>query len=634
MKNVLQLKIKKIHKLTLFVCFLLSTTILILVLNCIFGLIVHLFDEQQKVIWHVLSPYVIGFCVSIILGSLFIKALFYKKGGKAIAEYLKARAIERIDGVPEEILALELNTEIAEECGVVAAHLYVFTEEQGINALTVGYSAQDVSIILTWGALQSMDRNELKALMSYEYHRIITGEYVIHTLTDVLFSGLIVISEWGSHLLVKGTDNRLAQTSLKLSAIYVGLGAFIWLIGSLGVVISRLNKFILFYNRIYYSDQKVSEWIETKNIIHALSRIHAHDIGSQLFRVESEAIAHYCFANALTEQSWFTVQPVLVSRINWLNPNFSRKVFLKSRRKEFNWQGLVSKILLPTNEDVLLENFEAQQRQPQEHLPLLRLSPISLSAKDSIRPLNPEIRQTLERPELLTRAMQTAAGSREVIIAIFMIRQYREFIPEDMQISKAIIDALLKIDGRIHLQIFHEALDNIGYMPSIVSRHFVGKISQLIQADGEIGLLDTLLLDRVKATQGLLDDALPVVRENCIAAIVHLIDALLHVQQINTYYQLNTRQQILQRVLSYAELSKYKNISDEPVDLSYSLHLLAGLLVRERLYLLTIAEHCLWVDRVITQDELDVLELLYWRLGFESKDVVDRILRQSRLLIA
>jgi hypothetical protein len=41
-------------------------------------------------------------------------------------------------------------------------------------------------------------------------------------------------------------------------------------------------------------------------------------------------------------------------------------------------------------------------------------------------------------------------GSREVMVAILMIRQYREFIPKDAPVSHAIIDALLNLDGRIH----------------------------------------------------------------------------------------------------------------------------------------------------------------------------------------
>ena len=62
-------------------------------------------------------------------------------------------------------------------------------------------------------------------------------------------------------------------------------------------------------------------------------------------------------------------------------------------------------------------------------------------------------------------------------------------------------------------------------------------------------------------------------------------------------------------------------------------HSLRLMLLRERLNILSIAEVCLWSDRIITQDELDVLELLYWRLGFESDEIVKLMHKKNSLII-
>ncbi|MCP6547605.1 hypothetical protein NL497_27910, partial [Klebsiella pneumoniae] len=88
---------------------------------------------------------------------------------------------------------------------------------------------------------------------------------------------------------------------------------------------------------------------------------------------------------------------------------------------------------------------------------------------DAIKPLSSDIRRNKKRPELIQRALQTATGSREVMVAILMIRQYREFIPQDAPVSHAIVDALLNLDGRIHIQIFHDACKNIGHMPASIA---------------------------------------------------------------------------------------------------------------------------------------------------------------------
>ena len=114
---------------------------------------------------------------------------------------------------------------------------------------------------------------------------------------------------------------------------------------------------------------------------------------------------------------------------------------------------------------------------------------------------------------------------------------------------------------------------------------------------------------------------------------MRLIDALLHVQQINSANQLDVRYQILERVLTEDELELFEEISDEPIDLGEIVNDIAGLLLRERLIILGVAEVCLWNDRIITQDELDVLELLYWRLGFETSEMIDQMQKKNSVMI-
>ena len=58
---------------------------------------------------------------------------------------------------------------------------------------------------------------------------------------------------------------------------------------------------------------------------------------------------------------------------------------------------------------------------------------------------------------------------------------------------------------------------------------------------------------------------------------MHLIDALLHVQQINSPNQLEVRERILQELLAQEELQIYADISDEPTDLAEILNDVSGL---------------------------------------------------------
>ena len=165
------------------------------------------------------------------------------------------------------------------------------------------------------------------------------------------------------------------------------------------------------------------------------------------------------------------------------------------------------------------------------------------------------------------------------------------------------------------------------------AREFLTTLAKIIQEDGEIGLLYALLLERIKFELNLLPLHTPAALHEVKPQIVRLIDALLHVQQINSVNQLDVRERILERVLTADELITYEEISDEPIDLSETLNDMAGLLLRDRLMVLGIAEICLWNDRIITQDELDVLELLYWRLGFKTEEIVEQMQKQNSLMI-
>ncbi len=112
-------------------------------------------------------------------------------------------------------------------------------------------------------------------------------------------------------------------------------------------------------------------------------------------------------------------------------------------------------------------------------MPLLRLSPISFAIKDAIKPLNPEVRAHIERPELIQRRLdRPQTGSRELMVAILMIRQFREFIPAEAEVSRAIVYLLLNLDGRVHISIFHEACRNIGGMPATIVCQFFIKVGE------------------------------------------------------------------------------------------------------------------------------------------------------------
>lgn len=607
---------------------MLAVVLAIIILNTILGLLVSYIDPAQSIWWHALSPYLVTLLLLIIWGSTLHEFYVFRLGGHTLAMQLKARRLSPVDSTPEEYTALKLTEKLAHTFAIEKPTLYVLPDEIGVNALTAGFHPRNTVIILTWGALQNLDELELYGLLGHEFNQILSGEATENTRLKILYSGLIAMSQWGSKIAKRGFKRHGDQVRHKLETSYVAIGGVIWLIGCLGVLITRLIKYFSLSGRTLYNDQKTKRLLANNANVQTLLRIYVHHAGSQIHSEYSESISHMCFANSLSPQSWLNIHPSVQDRIYDLNPSLLEELQLENLQK-LRSQPLFS--LMRSLEESVAEEYNPWMS-PQP-LPLLRLSPISFAIKDAIKPLNSEVRQQMARPELIKRAMQTSTGSREVMIAILMIRQYREFIPSEAQVSRAIVDSLLNIDGRVHIQIFHEACNNLGNIPATSARQFITKLAKIIQEDGEIGLLDALLIEKVKSELNLLPAHRPTSLEEVKPQIVRLIDALLHVQQLNGANQLEVRYRILERVLSHDELELYEEISDEPIDLGEIMNDIAGLLLRDRLSILGVAEICLWHDRIITQDELDVLELLYWRLGFESSEIVEQMHKKNSVII-
>lgn len=606
----------------------LAVLLTLFILNTILGLLVFYIHPTQSIFWHSLSPYLIMLSLSIMILSVLYEFYILRAGGHSLAKQLGARQLTLMESIPEESIALTITEKLANTYSIQTPALYIIPNEVGVNSLTAGFYPSDIVIILTWGALQNLDELELYGLLHHEFNKILSGDTAENTRLKILYSSLTTFSQLGGKIAKRGFAKYGQVKPHKFATFYVAMGGLIWLLGSLGILITRFIKYLTLIGRTYKNDQYTQQMVHNDANVQTLLRIYVHHSGSQIHSEYAESISHMCFANSLSPQNWMNVHPSIEQRIYALNSSLVQNLQLENLKK-LKTQPLFS---LFQTYDEMEDKVYSSWNSPQP-LPLLRLSPISFAVKDAIKPLNAEIRRKMQRPELIKRALQTSTGSREVLVAILMIRQYREFIPAEAEVSRTIVDSLLNLDGRIHVSIFHDAYKNIGAMPASIARQFLMKLARIIQEDGEIGLLDALLLECVKFELKLLPLHTPTSLEDVKPQIVRLVDALLHVQQINSINQLEVREEILKRVLTVSELEIYAEISEEPIDLAEILNDIAGLLLRDRLSILNVAEICLWNDHIITQDELDVLELLYWRLGFETDEIVEQMQKKNSLVI-
>ena len=75
----------------------------------------------------------------------------------------------------------------------------------------------------------------------------------------------------------------------------MAIGGVIWLIGSLGILITRLIKYLTLSGRTFRNDLKTMRLMNNNANIQTLLRIYVHHSGSQIHSAYSESISHMCF---------------------------------------------------------------------------------------------------------------------------------------------------------------------------------------------------------------------------------------------------------------------------------------------------------------------------------------------------
>lgn len=617
------------HKKNLFIATIICLIAILLtlaILNFSFGFIIFYLDPEQSIWWNIHSPVFLIIVCMIMLSSVAYEIYIFREGGHSLAKQMNARRLVLSECAPEEVMALELTQKLASQLGISEPAVYVLPKEIGVNVLTAGVNDYDTVIILTWGALQNLDKLELYGLLSYAFNQISTGETRQNIRLKILFSALITFNQLGSEIAKRGFNYSTEQsTQNKFETILVAIGGIIWLMGSLGLLISRFIKYMTLSGRTFKNDTQTKILIGNDTSLQTLLRIYVHHAGSQIYSSHSESIAHMCFANSLSPQSWLNTHPSIEKRIYHLDSQVLKELNLGNIQRLI--RPAVLRFLKPHNVNIKLSH---RWKAPQP-LPIIRIAHMRSMNEDQIQPLNIVARRA-EQPKVIQRAMQTGTGTKEVLVAILTLRQHRALVPKNALVSHAIIDALMAIDSRLHVQIFYDACDLLPKMPKSMAHNFLTRLAYIIQADGKIGLLDVLLLEKVKFQLQILPKHVPTASESIHQEKAQLIDALLHVHNLKKSIDLEKRRQLIQQSCPL-QADAYQDVIASSVDLGEALHQLSGLLLRDRLKFLDLAEQCLWNDRVITQEEFDVLELLYWRLGIENDSMKDQVLKRNSMLI-
>ncbi len=276
--------------------------------------------------------WVVVTCSVVLLITLrsVVSLLHLGTGGEAVARMVDARRIDMGSEDPGERRLINVVEEMSIASGTPVPTLYVMDEEQGINAFVAGYDADEAVLVVTAGALEVLDRDELQGVVGHEYSHILNGDMRLNVHLISVLAGVLALGQVGGFLLRSmGRSRGGGRSGGQAVAIIFGIGITLFVIGYLGLFFGRLIKAAVSRQREFLADASSVQFTRNPHgIASALWKISRHSSGARLQNLHAEDMSHMCFGDSMRYSfaGLFATHPPLDVRINAIDPNFARQV--------------------------------------------------------------------------------------------------------------------------------------------------------------------------------------------------------------------------------------------------------------------------------------------------------------------
>ncbi|WP_290652476.1 M48 family metalloprotease [Aquisalimonas sp.] len=271
---------------------------------------------------------VLALGVSMLRMSLKLRA-----GGRVVALDLGAVPVKVNTADYAERRLRNVVEEMALAAGVLVPGVYIMREEPGINAFAAGFSPSDAVIVVTRGALEKLNREELQGVVAHEFSHLVNGDTRLNMRLIAIVHGLEVLAITGGSYL-SGPPHRRAHsrsardTRSARAPDTLFFGVVLYSIGLLGVLCSRLIKAAIVRQREWLADAAALQFTrQPEGLAGALKKIAAgRRLGSALLAPSRREVSHMLFAPGLGfADAWlplFSTHPPVMQRIRELDPGF------------------------------------------------------------------------------------------------------------------------------------------------------------------------------------------------------------------------------------------------------------------------------------------------------------------------
>jgi Zn-dependent protease with chaperone function len=270
--------------------------------------------------------YVTGGTLLFILAGTLLRMFQLRKGGSAVARMVGARRVTHATAALNEQRLVNVVEEMAIASGMPVPNIFIMDGEKSINAFVAGYNPTKTVLVVTRGALEELDRDELQGVIGHEFSHIFNGDMRINLKLVGILAGILAIGQMGIFILrsfrsgisIGGSRERAGGKAVILMA-----GAALAAIGYIGLFFGRLIKAAVSRQREFLADASSVQFTRyPAGLAGALRKIKDHGPGSLIANRHAEEMSHMCFGETVIMAfgRFFATHPPLDDRIHALDP--------------------------------------------------------------------------------------------------------------------------------------------------------------------------------------------------------------------------------------------------------------------------------------------------------------------------
>lgn len=643
----------------LLVYFLAAVGFTVLAVNfCLFALGRWMnFPMQGSALWHTWSlQAVLGTLLIIGIGSL-REYLVLRGGGVALAESMGARRLDfaTIDLAERQFLNVVAEMSIAS--GVPAPTLYVLDDETGINAFVAGLSLDQTVMVVTGGALEQFNRDELQAVVGHEFSHVLNGDMRLNVRLLALLAGILAIGQVGGFLIRMSFDTgrRRASGNRKRGGApqLVVLGAALWLVGYIGLFFGRLIKAAISRQREFLADASSVQFTRNPDgLASALLKI--RDQHSWLSGLYAETMSHMCIAESLDFSGWLATHPPLEERVAVLGRHYLARDRVRQREQRRQVEtaaevaavkGLSPVLTPPSPAELPLEVPVVRELEPLawsgtpvvgsavEAAPSFLVvagaamaapaaGPAALVARaGTVNAAELASAQALFRrlPSGVQQALESCEGAQVLLLALGARQSTASpaiisaFLEEELPAQAARVQALYRsLDGlelAFALPLTELALPRLQLMEHEAARAYLLKLQRLAQLDHRLSTFEFGLLMLMRKQLRMLPRPRPLKLGQCVPAVTMLVATLLRTGGMQGEQLERTFQRLLRTVVTPPPALPAADATRLSL-LGRNLYLLGGLSLADKRNLLELAATAVLADGKVQLEEYELLRVV------------------------